>query len=428
MRTEEFWVLDEDDRESIVRLAPGAGEDAARVLAYLLLRSEVEDGPTTELTLRIGTGLNRSAITSALDRLESTGAVDRTTVRNDGPGRPPTAWRPAMDRDAAARAIYRHQAGRLVERAREIDGTGTDGDTGPAGGTEADGEATLTLGLNWRANALHLPFYTAMWADEYEREGVAVEIDHHEGSHRALAAVLSGRADVGLVGAATVLRARAAGDPVVSIAVAYQRAMAVLYTVRETFGEPLTSVTQLRDRRIGMPARSETGILGRLFLNQVALDGSVRIVDTEGEERDALLSEEVDVVTGSFSDPRDLQRRGRTVDTLVVADHFPIYGPTLVVREETLAEHEGALEALLAGTTAGWAAAGLDPTAAAERVAARSDEPADRVARTFETACREFGGSEAVEENGWGWQCEETWNRLRTALEQGDLLSEGSAG
>ncbi|MDL5362481.1 ABC transporter substrate-binding protein [Halalkalicoccus sp. NIPERK01] len=416
MRTEEFWVLDEDDREVVARLTPGLGEDAARVLAYLLLRSAVEEGPATELALRIGTGLNRNAIASAVDRLESAGVVDRTAVRDDGPGRPPTAWRARSTLDASPTEVYRHHAGALLDRAAERFGTE---EGAPDDRDEQD--ERLTLGLNWRPNGLHLPFYAGH--EGYDEFGVEVDVEHREGSHRALDALVSGESDVGLVGAATVLRARAAGEAVVPIAVVYQRAMAVLYTVRERFGEPLTGVDQLRDRRVGMPARSETRVLGRLFLSQVAPDGGVRIVDTAGEEQDALLSGEVDVVTGSFSDPRRLERRGMTVDTLAVADRFPIYGPTLVVREGTLSARRSALEGFLAGTTAGWAEARLDPTPAAERVAARSSGSVDRAVRTFEVASREFGGSDAVREHGWGWQREETWERLRAALDQGSLLS-----
>ncbi len=420
MRTREFRVLDEDDRAVIDRVAPGLGNDAARVLAYLLLHSDIEDGPATEIELRIGTGLNRSAITAAVDGLESAGVVERTTVPDDGPGRPPTAWRATTDLESAARNTAEHHASALLERARGIWEGGSSGESGKpdesGGATE-----TLTLGLNWKPNGLHLPFYAAAASGRYGDFGLAVEIDHHEGSRRAPDAVVSGEADVGLVGAATVVRARAAGEPIVPIAVAYRRAMAVLYTVRERFGEVLSGVAQLRGRRIGMPARSETRVLGRLFLNQVALDGSVRIVDTAGEEQDALLSGEVDVVTGSISDPRELERRGMTVDTLAVADHFPIYGPTLVVSQELLAARERALERFLAGTTAGWAEARLDSTSAAGRIDDRSADSSERVARTFERAFEEFGG---VCENGWGWQRAEPWDRLRTALTQGTLLSE----
>lgn len=421
MRTREFWVLDEDDRELIDRLAVGLGDEPARLLAYLLLRSDVTEGPATELTLRIGTELNRAAITAAIGRLESVGLVDRTTVRDEGPGRPPTAWDVSTGLESTVRAVYRHHATRLLERAGEVAGVGR------AGELEAEEQSgDFTLGLNWRPNGLHLPFYAARCDDRYAESGLDVGVEHYDGSRRALEAVRSGEADVGLVGAATVSRARAASEPIVPIAVAYQRAMAVLYTVRETFGEPLTSVAQLRDRRIGMPARSETRILGRLFVNQVALDGSVRIVDTAGEERDALLAGEVDVVTGSFADPRQLEREGMTVDTLAVADHFPIYGPTLVVREETLAAREEALEAFLAGTVAGWATP-PDATDAPARIAERAGCSPERVVRTFRAANDEFGGGEAVAEHGWGWQRAGTWDRLRTALEQGDLLSEAGA-
>lgn len=419
MRIREFWALDEDDQSLIARLVPGVGEDAARVLAYLLLRSEVTGDPATELTLRIGTGLNRSTIMQATDRLESAGVVERTTMQNQRRGRPPSAWRATTDLESAVGDLYRHHATELLERS-QLDSSASP----PSHPVRSAADEALTLGLNWRPNGLHLPFYTAQLSDQYENCDLGVDIEHHEGSHRALDAVGSGAVDVGLVGAATVLRARAAGVAVVPIAVVYQRAMAVLYTVRERFGEALSGVAQLRGRRIGMPARSETRVLGRLFLAQVALDEEVRIVDTAGEEQDALLSGEVDVVTGSFSDPQRLERDGMTVDTLVVADHFPIYGPTLVVNEEALSEHRRTLERFLAGTIAGWEGACRDPMPAASHVADLSDGSSDRVARTFEAAVCEFGGSEAVSENGWGWQREATWDRLRGALEQGTLLTE----
>lgn len=415
MRIREFWALNDEDRELIARLMPGVGENAARVLAYLLLRSEIVEKPADELTLRIGTELNRSAIGQAVDRLESAGVVERTTIKSNTRGRPPSAWRITADLEVVIQKLYRNHAATLLERARP--------ESEPVS-SESEKKGELTLGLNWRPNGLHLPFYTASLSNQYDAVGLDVGIEHYEGSDRALEAVSSGAVDVGLVGAATILRTRADGEAVVPIAVAYQRAMAVLYTVRERFGEPLTGVSQLRGRRIGMPARSETRILGRLFLNQVALDEAVSIVDTAGEEQEALLSGDVDVVTGSFSDPRQLERQGMTVDTLVVADRFPIYGPTLIAREERLASQNPTLERFLAGTIAGWAEACHDPTPAATHVATLSGSDPERVKTTFESALCEFGGSEAVRENGWGWQSETTWDRLRGALTQGTLLTE----
>ncbi|MFC4246765.1 ABC transporter substrate-binding protein [Natribaculum luteum] len=416
MRTRTFWALDDEDEDVVERLAAGLGADAGRVLAYLLLRADREREPATTVHLRIGTRLNRAAVVDAVERLESVGLLERTHVRDDDPGRPPTAWRPVGDPESAVRCAYERHADELLDRAADHAGIEDD----RSGSTTGD----LTVALNWRPNGLHLPVYAGETAGWYDEFGVDVTVDHYEGSRRALERVTAGDADVGVVGAATVARARATDVPVVPIAVLYQRAMTVLYTVREAFGEPLRSVEQLQGRRIGMPPNSETRVLGRLFLSQTAFADDIRIVDTTGEERDALLAGEADVVTGSITDPRQLERQGRTVDTLPITDHFPIYGPTVIVREDVLVDRAAALAGFLAGTTAGWADARCDPEPATARVAAVADDEPASIRRTFERAASRFGESDAMRERGWGWQRQEMWDRLRIALGQGRLLDE----
>ncbi|TYL40136.1 myristoyl transferase [Natronococcus pandeyae] len=415
MRSQRFWVL-EGDEPLVERLAAGLGRSPARVLAYLLLRAEREDDPTTSVHLQVGTRLNRTTISDATTRLEETGLIGRDSLRDSEPGRPQTAWHPHADHETTIERTYDRHGVALVDRALEIhDHERT---------VRSADDSSLALALNWRPNALHAPFYAALASDWYETFGLDVRIEHHEGSRRALRQVGDGSADVAVAGAATVLRAREAGEPIVPVAPCYQRATTVLYTVRSVFGEPLRSVAQLEGRRIGMPPNSETKLLGRLFLSQTAFSDDVRVLDTDGEERTALVDGAADVVTGSFADPLELERRDMTVDALHVTDHFPIYGPTLVVHERTLAERAGTLERFLAATTGGWADARSDPGPAAERIAAVSDEDEARIERTFERAASAFGGSEAVRERGWGWQRREMWDRLRTALEQGRLLRE----
>lgn len=416
MRRRTFWVLD-DDEPVVERLAAGLGRSPARLLAYLVLRTEREDDPTTSVHLRVGTQLNRTTISNATTRLESAGLIDREPLRNSEPGRPQMGWRPRADRETSVERAYERHGEALVDRAVAMHAEEREP-------KRSAPDSPLTLALNWRPNALHLPFYAALASDWYAAFDTDVRINPHDGSRRALQQVGSGAADVGVAGAATVLRARESGEPIVPVAVCYQRAMTVLYTVRTAFGEPLRSVAQLEGRRVGMPPNSETRLLGRLFLSQTEFGDGVRILDTNGEERSALLDGDADVVTGSFADPRELQRREMTVDTLHVTDHFPIYGPTLVVHERTLAEQPTALERFLAGTTGGWADARDDPGPAAERIAAVSDEGKECVERTFERAASAFGESDAVREHGWGWQQREMWDRLRTALEQGHLLRE----
>ncbi|ADB59568.1 NMT1/THI5 like domain protein [Haloterrigena turkmenica DSM 5511] len=424
MRTRSVWALDDEDDPVVDSIAAGIGRTPARLLAYLLLRAERETDPTTNVHLQIGTGVNRTTISEAMARLESRDLVERTTVNAAASGgRPRTAWRPTAGIEPTIETTYESHARALLELADGFRGGAT---VEPRSGAAAPSDSPIELALNWRPNALHLPIYAAIAAEWYDAFGIDVRLEHRDGSRRALERVVSGTAELALAGAATVVRAREAGEPIVPVAPLYQRAMTVLYTVREAFGEPLRSVDQLEGRRVGMPPNAETRLLGRLFLSQRAFDKDVTVVDTNGEERDALRRGEADVVTGSIADPRELERDGATVDVLPITDHFPIYGPTIVAHKRTLDERAREIGNVLAGTTGGWAAARRDPGPAAERIAAESDDPPERIRRTFARAASDFGSSDAVRERGWGWHRPEMWDRLRTALAQGSLLGDAA--
>jgi ABC-type nitrate/sulfonate/bicarbonate transport system substrate-binding protein len=269
---------------------------------------------------------------------------------------------------------------------------------------------------------LQLPLYASCANGNYEKRGLSVELEPFRGSQRAIEAVLSGEATVGLAGAATVMRSRSSGEPLVPVATLFQRPMVVLLTTRELFGEQLVAVDQLRGHRVGMPTASETSLLGHMFLTQAGVLDDVEIVEIDGEETAALESEQVDVVTGVFADPLRLESAETTVDSIHVADRYPVYGPTLVTSAATLEQQRAEIEAILAGTAEGWAMATRDPGAVAEHVPEASGRSPVEAASMFEQAAMKFGETEETKRYGWGWQTESTWRRLETALAQTDLL------
>lgn len=422
MDTVEYWRLADEDRGLVDLLAAGLGRDAARVLAYLLRRRDndrIGDSRATEMEVRIGTELSRKAVKDSLSRLETRGLVDRTSVRRSAPGRPPTAWKPAHGHEATRERVFETHANALLDRSATV------GDVpyGPDARTDT-GRTEFVVGLNWLPNALQLPLYAADEGGIYADRGLDVSFEYRRGSHLALESLVNGRADVGLVGAGSVVRALAADRPIVPVAVLYQRTTTVLYTIRDRFGERFERADQLRGCRVITTTGSETCLLAKLFLSQADLLDDVEIVDADGEERDALPAGDADVATGSFSDPLELDDDGTTVDVLRIGEHFPIYGPTFVVHEDGFVETSDPWRRFLAATVEGWSRARADPGPAAEIVAAETDDSAAAVRRLFDHAVETYGTGEVVRDEGWGWQTPETWDRLEVALRRGDLLRE----
>ncbi len=424
MDTREFPVLTDEDGDLVERLAVGLDNDAAHVLAYLLLRrggDRFADEPATRIAIRIGTSLNRDAAADALSALEERDLVTATTVRKETRGRPPKAWCVPDSTETVVENVYTQHAAALLGQANTV-ATALGVEPFEESVTEKSQTEPLRLGLNWRKNTLHAPFFLAVSNSDYEKNGVTLDISHHRGSGRALDSLVAGTTDVALAGAATTVRARSAGKPVLPIALLFQRAMAVLYTTRDAFGTQFETIEQLRGRRVGMSSASETGLLGRLFLSQAGILDDVTVVDITGEEQSMLRAGRADVVMGSFADPQQLRTTGKTIDSLLVADRFPLYGPALVTTERTMRERPLMLERFLAGTVMGWAEARQHPAAAVRAVDMENESALDDERRTFERAVSEFTTGSAVEKHGWGWQRVEGWNRLVTALNHVEVL------
>ncbi len=426
MRTREFPVLGPEDDRFVDALAVGLGRVEARVLAYLALRTEDELGPASRLAVRVGTDLGRTRTGEALSTLEDAGLVRSTPIERDTSGRPRKGWEATAEQADLTAAVRRRHAERLVDRAwavtNSVAGPGLmDSDADPAAISFDEFEGACRLVLNWTPNGFHGPLFLAAERDFYA--DIDLTVRSARGSGQALQRVESGAADVGVVGSAVACQALAAGRPIAPVALLYQRAMTVLYTVRSVFGAELTSVEQLRGRTVAMPPGAETALLACLFLSQAGVLDDVDVMEAGGEERDELLDGEADVVTGMAADPPALAAEGYTVDSILVSEQFPVPGPALVVHADALADPPAALGGFLNGTMRGVVAATHDREAAAAAVAARSDDGVAAERRRLDVALDGFAQSDAVRAHGWGWQSTDDWQRLRMALEQTGSLS-----
>ncbi|ELZ01646.1 hypothetical protein C482_06327 [Natrialba chahannaoensis JCM 10990] len=472
-----FPVLTDADEPLITRLAAGLGEDAGRVLAYLLCRiREADLDRTATLTaIHIGTSLSQNAARTSLDRLEKRGFVERTTVQTSSPGRPPNAWYAVDALATTARGVADEHAGRLLRQAAQFDdnenGTPISSDSSgdrsqlailsdPATRSDHDRrdetEQPIRVALNWHPNGFHGALFGPIAAATDDEPGTTdrpiesepepepklepetkseLEFEYHAcaGSSAAVQTVVDDEeTDLAVAGAATVLCERAAGRDVVPVAVLLPRSPVVLYTTQSAFGEPFERLDQLRGRRLGMPPASETGLLGQLLLSQAGIRDAVDIIELDGEERTALESGEVDAVTGVAADATRLERDGATVDVISIAEQYPVYGPALVASREGLTDPEtrARIWAFLVAMTASWGLVQCSPSSVATVIADRAmsgeavDEvqSRDRIERTLRLATAQFARSDGVRKHGWGWHTPDDWQRLCAALVQGGVL------
>ncbi|QLG47973.1 ABC transporter substrate-binding protein [Natrinema halophilum] len=445
-----FPVLTDEDHPLVARLSVGVGENTARVLAYLLCRRADPDlaDPATRTAIHIGAGVSKNAAADALDDLVAADLIDETTAETAAPGRPPKAWYAAESESKTIRRTYVRHANRLIEQGRHTvtalesvsseSGDPCEADSGAApnpvdewgDANGSDSTATgvrsaperASIALNWQSNPLHLPLFAA---GDGSASDVSFTFDEYDGSREAASAVASASCDVGVAGAATILRERTRGQPIVPIAVYFQRSMVVLYTTQAAFGGPFERTDQLEGRRIGISSGTETGLLGRLFLEQAGVRDAVELVDIDGEEQAALRSGSVDAVTGMVPDPDRLETAERTVDAVTVSDAYPAYGPALIATERTLRHRKPLLESVLVAAMAGWADAVYATETAAKAFASEIDQPSEHIARTFDRATDRFGSNDAVRRSGWGWHSPDEWRNLKDALAQGGILKTG---
>lgn len=423
LHTEAFPVLDDEEAPLVADLGVGLDDPTARVLAYLVARRDSDAGAAefaSKLDVRVGVGLGRSKTDGALSELEGRGLVASAPTAEQTPGRPATEWRATDDAAGTAARVRETHAAALLGQAREFVEAFDVRDSRASSPLDS----AVVVGLNWEPNGFHAPLFAA--ADSFADRGFDVSFGACRGSWAALERLQAGEADVVVAGGATVLRAQADGMAVVPLALLYQRAATALYTTRDAFGTDFESVEQVRGRRIATPAGSETAALCRLLLSQAGVVEDATVVESDGEERRDLLDGDADLVTGMATDVLDLRRQGYAVDSVLLSAHFPAYGPALVVRESTLRGDADRLSAFLEATMAGWRATERDPADAAATLSARSERTPEAERRRLEMALDRFAASEATRKHGWGWHSVDGWRRLRTALEQADVLGDGA--
>jgi ABC-type nitrate/sulfonate/bicarbonate transport system substrate-binding protein len=291
--------------------------------------------------------------------------------------------------------------------------------------TSDDAARPVTVMLNWTPNAHHVGIYAALANGWYERAGLDVTVVEpaDAGVEQAVAA---GAADIGLAQAESLLPARAAGVPVMSVATVLPVNDSAL------FGLAPDGIAEPRDlegtRYGGFGGALETEIISALMRCDGADPTTVEFVTLGNIDYLAgMQADQFDTawVFSGWDALRATEVEGVPVEQIRFADHLDCipnwYTPLVLAAEDTLADDPELVEAFLAVTAQGYQLAVDDPETAATLLSA---EVPELDAALVDAAVAYYAPLFVAAGGTWGEQDEQTWAAFAEFLRQAGIVTD----
>jgi NitT/TauT family transport system substrate-binding protein len=241
---------------------------------------------------------------------------------------------------------------------------------GPPVATKCDGQR-INFQLSFIPNVQHAGFLVASNRGYYEDEGLDVNVQPGGPNLDPTSAVGDGSAQVGQVDYGQLLRARAAGVPIVSIAQTYQTSFLNWFSSKDS---GINTIADWKGKRVGViQVGDDPEVLA--MMAQAGLEPNDVEFVQQSFGIDDFVADKVDVGTGVvFFHPAMFNG---TTDTKWPAafnvfnpdeQGAPISSQTIATNEDMLANDPGALRCFLRASIRGWQAALEDPEAAVDDV------------------------------------------------------------
>ena len=309
------------------------------------------------------------------------------------------------------------------------------GDTTDDGDGDADADAEeasdlepeltdVSLLLNWRVSGLHAPYFAAKANGFYENAGFSsVEIESGQGSDFAAQQAAVRNAEFAITSSDQILNVNSRGLSPRCVGVVMQQNPVVLFSPAERF-DGLDEPEELRGTTVG----SGPGMVRQMveaYLDHYGVRNDVEYVDSGFDTVQQLLTGEIDIAGGVFSDVVDAEHQGYEIDRVSVDEAIPAYGHSIAIDAAFGDENPVTVQAFLRATARGAVWANRNPEEAIDALVDRQPELSEvreNQRDKWDLMREEYMLSPAVRENGWGWSRPEPWQATHDTLDDGGFF------
>ncbi|HLZ24711.1 MAG TPA: ABC transporter substrate-binding protein [Ktedonobacterales bacterium] len=234
----------------------------------------------------------------------------------------------------------------------------------PSGNGKLD---DVTLALDWTPNTNHTGIYVAMAKGWYAQHGIKLTLLPYSSSVAPETLVATNKADFAISFTESVTSARAAGQPLVSIAAVIQHNTSALISLK---GAGLDTVASLNGKRYaGFGAPYEQPVIDQVLSCGGAGNPTFRNITTTLDPVEALKSKQFDFAwVYEGWEVIQAQREGLQVNVFPITDYCipDYYSPVIISSQSFIASHSDVIKRFLAATSQGYTYAVQHPKDAAD--------------------------------------------------------------
>src|SRR5258708_5164190 len=223
----------------------------------------------------------------------------------------------------------------------------------------------VTVQLSWLHQAQFSGFYAAIDQGYYANENLTVEIlaggIGPNGYISPMDQVIAGKADFGLESTNEVLKAQAAGQPLVAVASTLQRSPRAFISLT---AKNITKPQDLIGKRVAFRPDDNSVYLALLKLGNVNRDAIHEITDPTKFTLDALMNNQIDVIPAFIdNEPVILKRKGYNVNAILASEYgIDTYENLIFTRKDVVDKSPDHVLRFLLSTLRGYNYAVQNPT------------------------------------------------------------------